>query len=215
MKSLRTCCACTCKDYVCRHSQPKWQCHFGSSLFSAREEKIETRPPSPEDGRSWGSRSITSTSGRCSCSPARGHWQVECSASESPDREVRTLPHPTQVGDGELYHHWRSGWPLGYCPGSKATWTCGHALPRWGEWIYGGEISLCGKEALSSGSGLYKDLLQSHPAAVIGPARVGHKGSPLHTRTHTHTHRVFSFGWVVNPDTIVLEPELLARRYRQ
>ena len=123
MKSLRTCCACTCKDYVCRHSQPKWQCHFGSSLFSAREEKIETRPPSPEDGRSWGSRSITSTSGRCSCSPARGHWQVECSASESPDREVRTLPHPTQVGDGELYHHWRSGWPLGYCPGSKATWT--------------------------------------------------------------------------------------------
>ena len=21
---FRTCCACTCKDYVCKHSQPKW-----------------------------------------------------------------------------------------------------------------------------------------------------------------------------------------------
>ena len=30
---LRTCCACTCKDYVCIHSQPKWPCHFGSSLI--------------------------------------------------------------------------------------------------------------------------------------------------------------------------------------
>lgn len=83
----------------------------------------------------------------------------------------------------------------------------------WGEWIYGRDIRLCGNEALSSGSGLYKDLLQSHPAAVIGPAwgRVGHKGSPL----HTHRGGVFFFCWVVNPDTIVLEPELLAHRYRQ
>ncbi len=31
--SFRTCCACTCKDYVCIHSQPKWPCHFGSSLI--------------------------------------------------------------------------------------------------------------------------------------------------------------------------------------
>ena len=184
MKSLRTCRACTCKDYVCRHSQPKWQCHFGSSLFSAREDAFETRPPSPEDGRSWGSRSITSTCTRCSCSPARGHWQVEYSASESPDGEVRTLPHPTQVGDGELCHHWRSGWSLGYCPGSKGAWTCGHALPRWGEWIYGRDIRLCGNQALSSGSGLYKDLLQSHPAAVIGPA-MGPGWSQRVTTPHT------------------------------
>ena len=27
---FRTCCACTCKDYVCRHAQPKWHCHFSS-----------------------------------------------------------------------------------------------------------------------------------------------------------------------------------------
>ena len=33
MFELRTCCACTCKDYVCIHSQPKWPCHFGSSLI--------------------------------------------------------------------------------------------------------------------------------------------------------------------------------------
>ena len=32
-RHLRTCCACTCKDYVCIHSQPKWLCHFGSSLI--------------------------------------------------------------------------------------------------------------------------------------------------------------------------------------
>ena len=30
---FRTCCACTCKDYVCKHSQPKWHCHFGSRAF--------------------------------------------------------------------------------------------------------------------------------------------------------------------------------------
>ena len=36
---LRTCCACTCKDYVCIHSQPKWPCHFGSSLILYRETR--------------------------------------------------------------------------------------------------------------------------------------------------------------------------------
>ena len=30
---FRTCCACTCKDYVCKHSQPKWHCHFVSRAF--------------------------------------------------------------------------------------------------------------------------------------------------------------------------------------
>ena len=29
-----TCCACTCKDYVCRQSLPKWHCQFGSSLLA-------------------------------------------------------------------------------------------------------------------------------------------------------------------------------------
>ena len=38
-KKLRTCCACTCKDYVCKHSQPKWHCHFGSRAFVHVSEK--------------------------------------------------------------------------------------------------------------------------------------------------------------------------------
>ena len=46
-RHLRTCCACTCKDYVCKHSQPKWRCHFGSRAFVHASEKIWTRPPSP------------------------------------------------------------------------------------------------------------------------------------------------------------------------
>ena len=40
MCKLRTCCACTCKDYVCKHSQPKWHCHFGSRAFVHASEKI-------------------------------------------------------------------------------------------------------------------------------------------------------------------------------
>ena len=38
-KYFRTCCACTCKDYVCKHTQPKWHCHFGSSAFDHASEK--------------------------------------------------------------------------------------------------------------------------------------------------------------------------------
>ena len=46
-RHFRTCCACTCKDYVCKHSQPKWHCHFGSRAFVTQVRKFETRPPSP------------------------------------------------------------------------------------------------------------------------------------------------------------------------
>ena len=38
---FRTCCACTCKDYVCKHSQPKWHCHFGSSVCDHVSEQFE------------------------------------------------------------------------------------------------------------------------------------------------------------------------------
>ena len=38
---FRTCCACTCKDYVCIHSQPKWLCHFGSSSILCQEKLVK------------------------------------------------------------------------------------------------------------------------------------------------------------------------------
>ena len=41
---FRTCCACTCKDYACKHSQPKWHCHFGSSAFDHESEQIWNTP---------------------------------------------------------------------------------------------------------------------------------------------------------------------------
>ena len=47
-RHFRTCCACTCKDYVCMHSQPKWLCHFGSSLILCLRNLLKTHPPTPE-----------------------------------------------------------------------------------------------------------------------------------------------------------------------
>ena len=32
---------------MCKHSQPKWHCHFGSRAFVTQVRKFETRPPSP------------------------------------------------------------------------------------------------------------------------------------------------------------------------
>ena len=32
---------------MCKHSQPKWHCHFGSRAFVTQVRKSETRPPSP------------------------------------------------------------------------------------------------------------------------------------------------------------------------
>ena len=43
-RHFRTCCACTCKDYVCIHSQPKWLCHFGSSLILCQEKLVKNPP---------------------------------------------------------------------------------------------------------------------------------------------------------------------------
>ena len=94
MKSLRTCCACTCKDYVCRHYSQNGTAILAQACSSREKKKIETRPPSPEDGRSWGSRYITSTTSRCSCSPARGHWWwgSPCPTPSNTGWRWRTIP---------------------------------------------------------------------------------------------------------------------------
>ena len=94
-RHLRTCCACTCKDYVCIHSQPKWPCHFGSSLILNWETREKPTHPRLSHG-SGGSHDGTpwwhpwSIAGR--------DWQAECSTQDTPDGKGGAVHHSNPSG---------------------------------------------------------------------------------------------------------------------
>ena len=146
-RHFRTCCACTCKDYVCIHSQPKWLCHFGSSLILC-QEKLVKNPPT---------HALTMAAVALTANPPvdiPAALQVGIDKLSSP---LKTLLMgkvvPTPSGRRWICDHWRLGWSVGHSTDRTDQWTSGTGIPwRW-QRLWRQTVILCIHEALPSGEG--------------------------------------------------------------
>ena len=109
-RHFRTCCACTCKDYVCKHSQPKWHCHFGSRAFVTQVRKSE--PAHPHQG--WRHRRIS----------LRYHQ--------------RRFQMHSKMESLNLAHHWSSCWWGSQSPISSSTDWGRRTMSQWRTWLIAG-----------------------------------------------------------------------------
>ena len=143
-RHFRTCCACTCKDYACKHSQPKWHCHFGSRAFVTQVRKSE--PAHPHQG--WRHRRIS----------LRYHQ--------------RRFQMHSKMESLNLAHHWSSCWWGSQSPISSSTDWGLRTMSQWrtvarqqGPRELGFEANHNGFTAASSGFAAMK------PTPGPGPSR--------------------------------------------
>ena len=94
---FRTCCACTCKDYVCRHSQPG---HFGSSLPSRLT--LKDPPTHTSDGCCW---FVSTAAGGHSRSFEGRHSETQFPSKDLTDGKTSPIPDPAQAGGGRLHNY--------------------------------------------------------------------------------------------------------------